>query len=233
MYTKFIVAGVIVLVFALAGKTLLVHRSTDIHPGGNNIKLVPKTLGGAEQLKHWHNDLHDSIVEVGALYAAGGFGPAPVLLDFRRNYPRTHNGIGCFLNQGETLDSENLQTLQTASGTAVFDVGILRTPGQVRLIAATECTSGKCVEEKLPFLNRFWKQWSLKNLLANQSGSVVPAAIILTRKTEAAGADAAITELQAELKKVAAVVDLAPARRLAAAQSGKTEKSKSDVAAKN
>lgn len=229
MYAKLIVASVIVLALALAGKALLGQRDAAVHPGGKSIQLVPSTLDGSKQLKHWRNELGGSIVEVGALYAAAGFGPAPVLLDFRRGDSHTHNGIGCFLNQGETLDSERLRRLKTANGSAVFDVGILRTPDKVRLIAATECTAQKCIQQKLPFLANFWKEWNLKNLIPREDGGVVPMAIILTRKTGAAAAHATIALLQRELGKVAATVNLAPARRLAAVQSGVVENPKGQL----
>lgn len=220
MYGKLIAAVLVVAAAAVAAHAWIGARRTVIHPGGNGIVLVPRNLDGAPMRKHWHNDLNGTIVEVGALYAASHFGPAPVLLDFRRGDLRTHNGIGCFLDQGETLDSERLLTLPTAHGKAVFDVGILRTPDQIRLIAATECTAGQCVEQKLPMLDSFWHQWDLAHLNAQHAGSVVPVAIILKHKIGGYRADGILAALEDELRHVAAVLDLRPARRLAAIQAG-------------
>jgi len=223
MIAKAIAAVALIAIAAVASRGWIGARRVVVHPGGQDVVLVPAALDGASMLKRWRNQRSGTIVEVGALYAASHFGPAPVLLDFRRGDPRTHNGIGCFLGQGETLDSERLHTLTTAYGTAVFDVGILRTPDQVRLIAATECTADQCVEEKLPMLDQFWHQWDLKHLMTQTAGSVVPVAVILTRKTGGYSADDIVAALEDELRHVAAVLDLRPARRLAAVQAGRSD----------
>jgi len=239
VYAKLAAASVGLILAAIAAYAWVPsvpHISKSL---GQDITLVPKTLDGAPMLKHWHNRQPGTVVEVGALYAAANFGPAPVLVDFRRGDPYSHNGIGCFLNKGESLTSETLHTFHTAFGSAVFDVGVLRTADQVRVIAATECTAKTCESKKLPFLSQLWHLWNKKHL-THESGSVVPLAVILTQKASHSEANSVTSRLEEELRRVIAVLDLKPARQLAAVQAGLPEptgmpsnvnqKSKPDIA---
>lgn len=221
MYGKLSAAAFVIAVAAVAAHAWIPAGGNEVRAGGAGIVLVPAELDGAPMRKHWRNPQRGTIVEVGAQYAASHFGPSPVMLDFFRGDPHTHNGIGCFLGQGESLDSENLRTLATADGKAVFDVGILRTPGQVRLIAATECTPERCLAQKLPLPGHFWHQWDPENLSLQSTASVVPVAIILTHKTDGYSAEGITDALKDELRHVAGVLDLRQARRLAAVQAGR------------
>lgn len=218
MLTKFGVLIAFVLVFGFLGYRALgghVLTRVDSHA----ITLVPSTLGRAPTVKRWRNHLAGGRIETGALYAAGVYGAAPVLLDFYRNTARTHNGIACFLDQGDTLVSQRLMRLRTAHGFVVFDVAVTHTRDQVHLIAATECTSKGCTTQKIPLLTNFWKQWNLQDLLGAGPHGVVPAAVILTRKVTGQGPRAtAVAALRAELFRVTPYIDFSRARRLAAAQ---------------
>jgi hypothetical protein len=218
MFAKFGVLIVLVLVFGFLGyRALGGHELTRVDHRA--IALVPSVLGRAPVVKRWRNHLTGGRIETGALYAAGVYGAAPVLLDFYRNTPRIHNGIACFLDQGDTLVSQRLMRLRTAHGFVVFDVAVTHTLDQVHLIAATECTSKGCTTQKIPLLTNFWKQWNLQNLLGAGPRGVVPAAVILTRKVKGQGPRvAAIAALRAELLRVTPYIDFSRARRLAAAQ---------------
>lgn len=218
MLARFGVLIALVLVFGFLGyRALGGHDSVRVDRRA--IALVPSRLGRAPVIKRWRNHLTGGRIETGALYAAGVYGAAPVLLDFYRNTSRTHNGIVSLLDQGDTLVSQRLMRLRTAHGFAVFDVAVVRTSERIRLVAVTECTSGGCTIRKIPLLTNFWKQWSLRNLLGAGPHGVVPAAVILTRKVKGEGDRAvAIVALRAELLRITPYIDFSRAQRLAAAQ---------------
>ncbi|MGH8273702.1 MAG: hypothetical protein ACRES9_05515 [Gammaproteobacteria bacterium] len=220
MYVKLIVAVVLVLALGLAGNGWWGNRGGgEAYADAKNITLVPQTLGSSGMLKSWHNNLRGSITEVGALYAAGSFGPAPIMLDFRRGDPRAHNGIGCFLTQGETLVSEHLNKFRTASGLVVFDLGVTRSGDELQMTAATACTPKECRGQRLPFAETLGQQWSLKNLLSMPyAHGVVPVAVILKQKIGPEGQSATIGDLRAELERAMPLIDFTPAQRLAASQ---------------
>ncbi|MGH8377632.1 MAG: hypothetical protein ACRER7_01650 [Gammaproteobacteria bacterium] len=220
MYLKFAVVTLGVLGIALVGRAAFGPPHLASRVAVDSIRLVPAALGPSAQLRRWRNPQpgRGNLVEAGAVYAAGVFGPAPVMLDFFRGSDAPHNGIACFLIQGETLTEEKLVPLRTLSGTAVFDVGIVRTPGQLRLVAATECSASVCNSTRLPFLSRFWTQWNWKSLLNGPVNGVVPAAVILTQQTRAGSEQTSVAELRGELARAVAKMDFTPAERLAAAQ---------------
>ncbi len=220
MLARFGVLIALVLVFGFLGYRALGGHDPD-RSDHRAIALVPSMLGRAPVVKRWRNHLAGGRIETGALYAAGVYGAVPVLLDFYRNTARTHNGIACFLDQGDTLVSQRLMRLRTAHGFVLFDVAITRTSERIRLIAATECTSEGCTIRKIPLLTNFWKQWNLQDLLGAGPHGVVPAAVILTHKVKGQGSRAAtIVALRAELLRVTPYIDFSRARRLAAAQAG-------------
>ncbi len=220
MYLKLIVASVAVIAMGVLASVFLNLSHLQVAnakvPG---ITLVPASLGSSHMLKNWHNNLSGSIVETGALYAAGTFGPSPILLDFRRGDPRAHNGIGCFLTKGDDLIFERLNRFRTASGFVVFDMGAVRSGNEIQLVAATACTPKECLGHRLPFAERLTEQWSVKNLFrTSYVNGVVPVAVILKKKVGPEGQDATIADLHAELERVMPLINLEPARRLAAAQ---------------
>lgn len=223
MYVKLFVLSACVLGFVLLGGGVSPAQLGAVNTDTRDIVLVPTTLGRAARVEQWRHPGDGTVVEVGATFAAGIHGPAPVILDFFRGDPRVHNGIGCFLNKGETLASENLRTLNTANGTALFDIALLRTENQLRLVAATECTAAGCAERAVLTWKALWKQ-GLKALVRPAPDGVVPAAIILTHPLDAgmskAGEAVVAAQLLAELERAAAAVDLSPAMRLAKAQAG-------------
>ena len=222
MYLKLAAALLGVLAVAGIGRVALGSGHAANSVAAESIRLVPPELGAAPQVSRWHNPQpgRADVVETGAIYAASAFGPAPVLLDFFRGDDAPHNGIACFLIQGESLTQEQLMRLPTLTGPAVFDVGVIRTPGEIRLVAATECTAQGCNAQTLPFWHGFWRQWTWKNLAIGPIKGVVPAAVILTQKTDAGQAPTVIAQLRAELVRAVARINLDPAERLAAAQGG-------------
>ncbi|HET8552120.1 MAG TPA: hypothetical protein VFM97_06575 [Gammaproteobacteria bacterium] len=223
MYAKLLVLSACVLGFGVLAHGLTPRHFAVANVNTAQVVLVPTTLGGAAQVERWRNPGAGSIVEVGALFAAGVHGAAPVILDFFRGYPHGHNGIGCFLNHGETLISEQLRRIETANESALFDVALLRTENQLRLVAATECAADGCAERAVLTWKALWQQ-GLRALTRSAPDGVVPAAIILTHPLDAGiskAQEAAVAmQLRAELERVIANVDLEPAMRLAKAQAG-------------
>lgn len=222
MYLKLAAALLGVFGVAWLGRAALGPAQITNSAAADSIQLVPAKLGAAPQIRRWRNlrPGHGNLVESGALYAAGAFGAAPVLLDFFRGDNAPHNGIGCFLDQGESLTNERVMTLSTRTSPQIFDVGVVETPSLVRVIAATECSSNGCTAELLPFLGHYWMQWRWSNFVDDHIHGVVPAAVILTQKTDARQAPMVIAQLRGELVRAVAQIDLVPAQRLAAAQGG-------------
>jgi hypothetical protein len=179
----------------------------------SGIALVPAAVGEYLPVNSWHTELRGDLVEEGAVFAPSAGAGDPVQLDFFRNGRKTHNGIGCFLNQGESLLNENIRTLQTASGQIQFDVALLRTEDTIRIVAATECSARGCSEQALPLEFSF---------AALSQGSidygVVPVSVTLMHPSGTTSESDTETLLEQELSKAISAIDLQPARRLAALQ---------------
>lgn len=186
-----------------------------VSPAAASVVLVPETIGPLRIAQRWNNPQRDGAVEQGALYnAASG---VALQLDFFRNRAYMHNGIGCYLMEGESLAWERPRTLRMASADAQFDLALLSTGDGLRLVAATECTAEKCVERTL------WGQAVAGSQLrwdgaTRRLQSVVPVSIVLSSPLN--GEEPAVVEarLMSQLQDAAGLIDLAPAQKLAALQ---------------
>lgn len=197
-------------------------------PQAQALVLLPATLNGWSIREHWDNPWPSGAIEQGALYALAGLSADQakvqgVQLDFNRNNSSTHNGIACYLVQGESLVWQRLQTVRFATAPTVVDLALLRTRDRLRLAAATECRSSGCSERPLPVLSQLWQGFNA-SLNAQPAASVVPVSIVLQADTDA-DHDLAATQaaLLDRFERAAAQIDLAPAQRLAALQSGTSE----------
>jgi len=184
-------------------------------PAAAAVVLVPETLGERSISKRWNNLLRGGIVEDGAVFS--GASGVPVQLDFFRNRPTAHNGINCYLLEGESLTWERPQVLQMATAPAQFDVALLSSNDSLRLIAATECSAGGCNEHGLwgePVGNSKLR-WTSANA---PHEAVVPVSIVLSSPLD--GAEPAVVEarLMSQLQDAARLIDLAPAQKLASLQ---------------
>lgn len=200
------------------------HRATVPHSTSANqaetvdsFNLLPATIGSATIVRQWNNRQSPQVVEQGALYASNDPTDTPVQMDFFKGRPTTHNGMICYLFQGEVLLWQHLETIPTAGNPAIFDVGLTRADQQLRLIAATECTAQGCAEQPVPVSDYFWTQWSWKNLTQTRN-PVVPMSIVLTRPIGAEGLEATQSQLLTAFYHATAQLDLSPVQQLAAAQ---------------
>jgi hypothetical protein len=216
MYAKLTALALGVLVFGTlhwATAPHSVNRADTI----DRINLLPANIGSAAIVEKWNNRQSAQVVEQGARYASNDSADTPVQLDFFKGRPNTHNGIICYLWQGEALLWQRLESVATAGRPAIFDVGLTRAGQQLRLVAATECSAESCTEQPLPVSGYLWTQWRWKNLI--QTGNpVVPVSIVLSRPIGAEGLEATQSQLLAAFYHAAALIDLSPAQQLAAAQ---------------
>ncbi len=184
-------------------------------PAAAVIVLLPETLGVRSVSKRWNNRLLGGGIEEGALY--DGVSGMPVQLDFFRNRHLEHNGIGCYLREGESLAWERLQALQVADMTAKFDVALLSNNDSLRLVAATECSPKGCIEHGLwgDPLGSSQLRW---HGVSTTRDSVVPVSIMLSSPLDGEDPAAVEARLMSQLEDVARLIDLAPAQKLASLQ---------------
>jgi hypothetical protein len=212
----------------LVGAGVLIHAQGNKrvpHGPADDVALLPAQIGDYQQsARRWYNPQHGGIVEEGAIYtanAAPGKSLVPVQLDYYRHARGVHNGLGCYLIQGETLHWQRRQSVATAAGNTVFLLGLTQTREQVRLVAATECSARQCVGETPVGSN-----WSFLNLGATLFGDaagsndVVPVSVVLTAQDD--GNDIAATQaaLLEQFRRFAASLDMSGASRVAALQGG-------------
>jgi len=186
------------------------------------VVLLPQMLDGLPIAQRWDNPYPNGMVEQGALYAPAGVETDGIQLDYFRHSSTRHNGIGCYLDQGERLLSQRMTPVRFADSTQEVDLALTRSADQVRLIAATECGTDACNEQSLPFGRDFWRSLRLQSK-RSAAESRVPVSVVLTAPL-AAHQDSTATQaaLLARFHRIAAQIDLAPARRLAALQSGQS-----------
>lgn len=214
-------AALAIAVFVALGASRAVDARANISASmeAASIVLLPQAVSGYKPTQHWHHPPFGSTIEEGALYSALNGNSTTVQLDFYRNTRLPHNGAYCYLVQGETLQSESLRTVKLLTGNAIFDVVILRANNHLRLAAATECSAQGCAETRPLTIDTLWLTWRLKSFTPTANPAVVPFSIVIDH-TDATGQDAsAITEAQLldEFLHTAAMLDLEPAQKLAAA----------------
>ncbi len=217
---------VVVALLAVAGLGLNAAGYVQFQPvrdAGEQIQLLPDQIGNYQRTTDsWRNQVSQGVIENGAVYKDRS--GASVQLDFFRHGSRPHNGLGCYLVQGETLLWERVQNLPTRTGSAEFDLGMAQTRESLRLVAATECRVDGCREDSLAIWRKFGDFKKLIfQLFSEPTGAVVPVSIVFT--TPADQRDPAVeADLMVKLQEFIAALDLAPVRTLAALQGGQTPK---------
>jgi len=179
------------------------------------VVLLPDSIGERRIVKRWNNPQRSGAIEEGAVYAAGS--DTSVQLDFFRNSGSAHNGVGCYLLEGESLAWERTQTLRMADASAEFDVALLSSNEGLRLVAATECGPLGCTEHGL------WGAAVIGSELRWQGyskveQSVVPVSIMLASPLDGEDPAAVEARLMSKLEDVIGKIDLAPAQKLASLQ---------------
>jgi hypothetical protein len=209
-----VAAGLILRMFVIDGGKIT-------SPEASAIVLLPATLGERHITKRWHNLLGSTTIEEGALYAGGANVPA-VQLDFYRNSPVRHNGVVCYMTQGETMIWDKPRVLRTHDGTAQLDVALFRGGGQLRIAAATECSVQGCAEssfnDEIATGSEVHQQsWRLQ--ASSVRWSVVPVSVVMARTVRGADdEDAVAADMERDLETALQQIDLTPARKLAALQ---------------
>ena len=180
--------------------------------------LLPAEVGPYRIASKWRNDPHGWEPEEGALYSRGE-GANPVQLDLRLNPTRQHNGIGCYLINGEMLTAESLRTVRTADTVVAFDVAFTIDGGNERLVAATECFAQGCTETRLFGWGIVIPQLTLKSLLVpavtRPARPLVAVSIMLNRKVANSNLRIAQSELFAQFADFASALNLAGVREFA------------------
>lgn len=210
MYIKLSVLVAVILGFLVVGFQRADSLSRAMS-AQSLVSLVPETLGEAHATTRWRNELAGSEIEEGAVYSPRGGGD-PVQLDFFRNRMQPHNGIACYMGQGEHLRSEQLVNLRTANGAeVVFDLAVLTDGERLRLVAATECTADGCTEERLTHSAKsppFGIAVSFKD--AQPVRPVIPLSVMVQSADGEPDGDAVSGRLDAELRDAVLKLDLAP-----------------------
>lgn len=218
MRTRLLALSLVILGFTLLGLWLPKGRSTVDSEVGEQIAVVPPTLFGRSPVRRWRYQRPKGVIEEGALFP--GHGGDDVQLDYYRHYAIAHHGIVCYVTRGETLLTENLRSVSTSEGPAVFDVAFLQASGELRLVATTECTAKGCAEELVspPSLIEQFAAWFRVTATPSRTPNVVPISIVLTHPVLPEGQPAIEQRLLTEFSEAASQLDLSPARSLAAAQ---------------
>jgi hypothetical protein len=126
------------------------------NPLADAIDLVPLRIGSFQrQSQIWKIDRSDGAIEEGAMYAKVSEPEHAIQLDFYRAYNKAHNGLLCYLGQGETLLWTQSMVLNHKHHAIQLLLGMTQSDHRLRLTAATECFAEHCHEEFLP------TQWSV------------------------------------------------------------------------
>lgn len=181
------------------------------------LTLLPQQIDGMKIVREWSQKLPTGTIENGANY--GGDEPGRwIQLDFFRRASHVHNSAICYIDQGERLIWQSVQSLPFATTSAQVDLALLRLPGQLRLVASTQCGVNACVSRALPT----WHGFAI-DLLSGRTGpamsAVVPVSLVVTADV-AAGEDwsSVRSSLMARVRRAVVDVDLRPAQQLAALQ---------------
>lgn len=224
--TARLVALAVVVAAALGLQLLLVKsRGGAEQAAGAAIALLPASLNGEAVATRWSNPQPGGVVEQGAVYGAAGGQKLPVQLDFYRNRDREHNGILCYVSQGEAILWHQFRDVATQGGTTRFEIAITDAGELLRLTAATECRKDGCTEREYSY--RFGVPWTLLSTWrrfggADDGEAVVPMSIVLQYPfpDNSRDRDAMQQELLRQFEAAAAATDLRPAQQLAAAMDG-------------
>jgi hypothetical protein len=222
MHARLLALALVIATTLGLGQLVAARASASAGPEAAAIVVLPQSLPGYRIEDSWSHVNFGwwGAREEGALYAPLAGAADPVQLDFYRGSRTTHNGVGCFLAQGESMRSESLQAVKTRSGVVIFDIAVTQADNRVRLTAATECRVDSCTETAVRSEGLMpWQRWQIRFIPAAGAKAVVPFSVMLIRD-HVADADQATTaeaQLQRQFAEVASQLDLMPAQHLAAA----------------
>lgn len=188
---------------------------------GDHIDLIPPALAGLATTKRWRHPLDErGVVEDGAVYSAPD--GAQIMVDYWRGIRGEHNGIFCFVVQGESVVREQSMQVQTRAGRSDFTVALLRNGGSLRLAASTHCRPDGCEGSPLrlgsaPFTGSPWASLlSLRLGLLPMHEPIVPLTVLVEHPGRIATDGVEMErQLLEEFRRVAGDLDLRPAQELA------------------
>lgn len=193
----------------------------------NAVILVPPAIGEFQRSDTvWNIRRADGSSEEGAVYklaASGSNVGMPVQLDFFRNVDAKHDGVMCYLLQGELLHHSELISLRTTPKPVRLLLSLTGTKNRLRLVATTECFANYCDEENLQSGWGFHvpEFASLKAALIgrvqNTSG-VVPVSVMLTAEVNNDNRHKTEQELRRQMHDFLQAFDFSPAQLQAASQ---------------
>ena len=195
--------------------------ASSIQTAANELQIVPTRIGRFVRTeKQWKIIRDDGVIEEGAMYSDDAHGSktldgAPVQLDFYRAYNKPHNGLLCYIGQGERLLWTRHFILQNPNQSIRFLIGLTESDGQLRLTAATECDSDHCDEES------FDKEWHFRRPSAHQRSieGIVPMSVVIIQPTAGANPVQVERELIEKMNSFLDAFDFDPIFALARSQS--------------
>lgn len=193
----------------------------------NAVVLVPPAIGEFQRSDTVWNIRHaDGSSEEGAVYklaTSGGDAGMPVQLDFFRNMDEKHDGVMCYLLQGELLHRSELISLHTGPKPVRVLLSLTGTKNRLRLVATTECFANYCDEENLQsgwgfHLPEFASLKAAVIGRAQNTSGVVPVSVMLTAEVNSDNRQKTEQELRKQMQVFLQAFDFAPAQLQAASQ---------------
>jgi hypothetical protein len=127
-----------------------------LNPLAEAIELTPPRMGSfVRQSQTWKIRFSAGHIEDGALYSNAELPEVPIQLDFYRGLNKDHNGLVCYLAQGETLLWIHTRSMSHHGQDITMQWGLTRSEDQLRLTAVTVCGPNRCHAPARP------TQWSL------------------------------------------------------------------------
>lgn len=148
MKTKLIVLAVLVCGLW----SVHVPISLQTHAGAAaEIPLLPLRIGEFQRTASMWKLKHSSNTsEEGAMYVLPSSATSiPVQLDFFRFSNKPHNGLICYLGQGERLNWLQKKILNASTHPVNVLLAMTESENQLRLVATTECYADHCAEENI------------------------------------------------------------------------------------
>lgn len=199
------------------------------------VQLVPYEFGDFERTEpHWHIVRNDGAIEEGSIYRIkqnkvlekelGALSAnSKVQLDFYRAYNKKHNGLMCYIGQGETLRWTRHQSVQDPSLKINVVLGLTQLDRQLRLTAAAECYADSC-DETPP--ETHWgvsfSPWAPlskdKTVVESQGRGVVPMSVVMTSEFDDTNRAQVEHDLLARMDSFLSTFDFAKVKHLASLQ---------------
>jgi hypothetical protein len=217
-----------VFVVFLMALSDLKFKSSSVSKEAAQLELLPAEVGAFHRdAEHWKILRPDDSIEEGAMYRGEQHPDVRIQLDFYRQYDKEHNGMLCYVGQGEELMWQRQVVLNANDSNVVIALGLTRFEHQLRLIAATECYADGCQE--MPFSD----QWGIQvphsarihraqkmTALAQRIGiGIVPMSMVLTMSFEEDEREKAEEKMLSAMNQFIASFDFSQPIKLARLQS--------------